>query len=600
MIREKQVLSRITVGIGPNTLFCSNNSIALTLQVPHYLLEEAILKGTGSETHIVCTQPRRISAISIASRVSEEFGEPDVGGLVGYSVRLETRSSRRTQLQYCTTGVLLRRLQSDPLLAGTSHIVVDEVHERSLETDFLLILVRHLLRERSDLKVILMSATVDAQLFSGYFGGAPIVEVPGRTFPCTVYHLEDVVKMTNYRIDSDSPYALEEAAEDAEVEVAVTGKAGEMDVQRVDMVDLASRSTDATFLDPSRYDRSVRRSVVLMDPWCINHELIEELLLLLEHRPEFRSVDGAVLLFLPSLASITALQSHLEDHAILGDDRRYLVIPLHGVLGAKDQRKAFDRAPRGVRKIVLATNIAETGITIPDVVFVVDCGFENAMSYNPATRVSGLRMVRISQASAKQRGGRAGRVQSGFVFRLFTQHCFETEMEEHTRPEMLRQPLEQLCLQVLDMGTVGHPWEFLSLALSPPSKASVDTAMNLLDEVGALVSNPATNTVALSPLGGMLAKLPLEPFIGRMIVYAAMFRCLTPIAVMAAATQSQSPFYRPRGRSVRFSLTLSSDVLSEHFSILLSLPLGHDLANQSLFPPFSHSDFCPPSLSLSL
>lgn len=202
-------------------------------QLPQFLLESMLASDMASETHIVCTQPRRISAQSIAARVSEEMAE-EVGGIVGYKVRLDSCMSRKTQLLYCTTGVLLRRLQSDPLLSGTSHLVVDEVHERSLESDFLLVLLLDVMIKRPDLRLVLMSATADATLFSRYFGNAPIVDVPGRTFPIEVLYVEDLVKLTGYRIDESSEYAVEDSYEVREVDVGVTGKSGERGTERLE------------------------------------------------------------------------------------------------------------------------------------------------------------------------------------------------------------------------------------------------------------------------------------------------------------------------------------------------------------------------------
>ncbi len=183
------------------------------------------------------------------------------------------------------------------------------------------------------------------------------------------------------------------------------------------------------------------------------------------------------------------------------------------------------------------------------------------MRYDPRSRISGLKTVRISRASSKQRAGRAGRVQAGFAFRLYTRHCFETEMEEQSRPEMLRQPLESLCLQILDMGWL--PEAFLSRALSPPSKQSVEASMAILKEVGAL------DGAQLSPLGRLLAQLPLEPFVGKMIVYAAVLRCLSPVSVMAAATMCQSPFHRPPGREAQADKAKREFAVkgSDHFAL---------------------------------
>ena len=224
-----------------------------------------------------------------------------------------------------------------------------------------------------------------------------------------------------------------------------------------------------------------------------------------------------------------------------------MLVPLHGVLASKDQRRAFDPAPAGSRKVVLSTNIAETGVTIGDVVFVIDAGFENSMRYDAGSRMSALKTVRISKASATQRAGRAGRVSPGFAFRLFTKKDFG-EMEEQARPEMQRLPLESVCLQILDTSS-WHPHALFARCISPPAPRSVDAALAVLHEAGALqkagggeIDNAAfeSGVFELSPLGRVMAQLPLEPFVARMLIFSGILRCLSPLSVVAAATMSQT------------------------------------------------------------
>ncbi|KAF8277725.1 hypothetical protein TcBrA4_0109430 [Trypanosoma cruzi] len=181
-----------------------------TTQIPQYLYEFMCESGMGGSANIVCTQPRRLAATSVALRVAEERDEA-VGGVVGYTIRLESCVSRRTQITYCTTGIVLRRLQVEKFLGSVSHIVVDEIHERGVDTDFLLILLRDLIQRRSDLKVVLMSATMDSELFARYFGGAPVISIQGRTYPVQHFHLEEIIPMVGYILEDGSPYANREA-----------------------------------------------------------------------------------------------------------------------------------------------------------------------------------------------------------------------------------------------------------------------------------------------------------------------------------------------------------------------------------------------------
>ena len=390
-------------------------------QVPQFLAEHLLL-GSNRPGSVICTQPRRISAISIANRVSVEMGDPprSTGGrnaMVGYQIRLESKMSPENVLFFCTTGILLRRLESDKHLDGVSFVVVDEVHERTMESDFLLIILKRLCAVRPDLKVILMSATVEADRFSSYFHHCPVISVPGRTFPVHVQYLEDVIESTSYVIEKDSPYALNSYRFRKEKgSVQVSGQHGS--TKRVNYEIFEDDTDDEDPYDPTRieskltissrqpseaqevkeemgYSRQTRKMLKRIDDKKINNDLILQLLdhiYAAQQESEKTSKEGdmspsqltekktqvpatgAILIFLPGMNEIRKLYDIVASHPVFGDPKKFLLIALHSTLSSEHQEKAFDIPPQGVRKIVFSTNIAETGITISDVTIVIDTG----------------------------------------------------------------------------------------------------------------------------------------------------------------------------------------------------------------------------------
>ncbi|XP_060072709.1 ATP-dependent RNA helicase DHX29-like isoform X2 [Ylistrum balloti] len=512
-------------------------------QIPQFLLEYFVSQGEGHKCNIVCTEPRRISATSLSHRVSQEMGEGALGrqdSLVGYQIRFESKCGPNSRLVYCTTGVLLRRLQTDPTLKEVSHIVVDEVHERSVQSDFLLIILRRLLSVRTDLKIILMSATLDSDKFSAYFHHCSVINIPGRTFPVAVYHVEDVIERTLYVLDDDSPYALrpEQLVKEEQANLAVTGKGGEQTHVDVYWTKENVSKIDRTDLCPKTYSLRTRNTVTRSNTDRINMELIVELLCYLEKSPEFSQVEGAVLIFMPGLADIQELYELLMADRNFTKSQRYQVIALHSILSSSDQNEAFRVPPPGIRKVVIATNIAETGITIPDVVFVIDTGKVKENRYMESSQMSALREVYISKANAKQRQGRAGRVREGFCFRMYTKERYQ-DMAPYTVPEIQRVPLEELCLHIMKCD-LGEPEHFLSEALDPPRPNVIARAMGMLHEVGACQEGSI-----LTPLGHHLAALPVHVRIGKVLLIGAIFGYLEPVAVIAAAMTTKSPFVAP-------------------------------------------------------
>lgn len=454
-----------------------------------------------------CTQPRRISALGLADRVSEERNSP-VGQEVGYIIRGESKTTPSTKITFVTTGVLLRRLQTSggssedvvASLADVSHVIIDEVHERSLDTDFLLVLLRDVLKKRKDLKLILMSATLDAGIFEDYFkanGKVGRVEISGRTYPVEDYYLDDVIQMTGFnagrgsRRDEDN---AETAGMDSDVAAAI---------QSIGM--------------------------------RINYDLITQTVREIDAELSHLQQEGGILIFMPGLVeigrSIDALRSIPNLH----------VLPLHASLQSAEQRRVFPHAPYGKRKVVVATNVAETSITIDDIVAVIDSGRVKETSYDPQNNIRKLEEVWASRAACKQRRGRAGRVQAGKCYKLYTRNAEMSKMMERPEPEIRRVPLEQLCLSVRAMG-IKEVGAFLASALTPPESLAVDGAMDLLGRMGALDGD------GLTALGRHLSMIPADLRCGKLMVYGAMFGCLDPCVTIAAILTVKSPFLSPQDK----------------------------------------------------
>uniref|UniRef100_A0A673N0X8 ATP-dependent RNA helicase DHX29 n=1 Tax=Sinocyclocheilus rhinocerous TaxID=307959 RepID=A0A673N0X8_9TELE len=533
-------------------------------QIPQFILEELLANGEAAQPcNVVVTQPRRISATSLASRVSL-CGKTS---LCGYQIRMENRSGDATRLLYCTTGVLLRKLQQDRLLSSLTHIIVDEVHERSVQSDFLLTILKEVVHKRSDLHLILMSATVDCQKFANYFNRCPVVTIPGRTFPVEVFHLEDIVEETGYVLEQDSEYSQKFVEEEEEVSINITQKGGKTLLHQ----ELIVRDSDPGWdLSPEldHFSNRTRHVLQYMNPNKINMDLILDLLEYLDKSPQFRDVDGAVLIFLPGLAHIQQLYDLLTTDKRFSSKDRYKLVALHSTLSSQDQSSAFTVPPPGVRKIVLSTNIAETGVTIPDVVFVIDTGKTKENRYHESSQVSSLVETFVSKASALQRQGRAGRVREGFCFRLYPKFRYNSFID-YSIPEILRVPLEELCLHIM-LSTnfkceYGSPEDFLCRALDAPQQQAVCNAVSLLRKIGACQQDSYT----LTPLGHHLATLPVNVKIGKMLIFGAIFGCLEPIATIAAAMSEKSPFVTPMSRKEEANLAKSALAVanSDHMTI---------------------------------
>ncbi|KAK0107054.1 hypothetical protein ONS95_003764 [Cadophora gregata] len=508
-------------------IVCGETGCGKSTQVPSFILEHQLSQGKPCK--IYCTEPRRISAISLARRVSEELGERknDLGtsrSLVGYAIRLESNTSKETRLVYATTGIVMRMLEGSNDLKDITHIVLDEVHERTIDSDFLLIVLRKLMARRRELKVVLMSATVDAERFSKYLDGAPVLTVPGRTFPVTVKYLEDAVELTGYTLDSTYQEKFKDLDDD-EIEPAEVGL------------------TEANKIENTKalrgYSGRTKNTIAQLDEYQIDFELVAQLLAKIAVDDHLQMFSKAILVFLPGIGEIRQLNDMLAGHPVFSAN--WYVYPLHSTIASEDQEAAFLVPPPGTRKIVLATNIAETGITIPDVTCVVDTGKHREMRFDERKQLSRLLETFISKANAKQRRGRAGRVQEGLCFHLFTKHRHDELMSDQQTPELLRLSLQDLAIRV-KICKLGGIEETLSQALDAPSSKNIRRAVDALIDVRAL-----TPGEDLTPLGIQLARLPLDVFLGKLVLLGSIFKCLDASITIAAILSSKSPFSAPFG-----------------------------------------------------
>lgn len=401
-----------------------------------------------------------------------------------------------------------------------------------------------------------MSATLDSKLFCGFFGGAPLIEVPGRTFPVSSYHLEDCLDATNHIVEEGSRYARRDySTPNDKATLWVTNKGGD---KRREVVDLQSQ-TDVTEVSDAYagYKMSTRRSMDRVNEEVINFDLLEDVLTLILCQPDANTTllppdgadlsTGSVLVFFPGLGEIRAMTERLQGNRQFRDGNRFEVIPMHSTLSSKDQRRAFLPPRKGCRKIILSTNICETSVTVPDVVCVIDTGRLREVRRNKRTSTSVLVTDWCSKASAKQRAGRAGRVQPGLCLKLFSSHTARSVMKAASEPELRRVPLEEVCLSILAGGFGRSSMHFLSKAPQPPEEASVKAAVEILEDVGAIEVNeeaPSSpkRVETLTPLGRHLAKLPVDVRLGKMLIFGTLFRCLDKVLTIAASLSSKSPF----------------------------------------------------------
>ncbi|KFA75470.1 hypothetical protein S40288_01240 [Stachybotrys chartarum IBT 40288] len=483
------------------TIISGETGSGKSTQSMQFILDDLYSRGHGGCANIIVTQPRRISALGLADRVADERCSR-VGEEVGYIIRGESRRSKDTRITFVTTGVLLRRLQTSggrvedvvASLADVSHVVIDEVHERSLDTDFLLNLLREVLKANKHmLKLILMSATLDAATFKHYFASEGLsvgtVEIAGRTFPVEEFYLDDVIRMTGFN----------------------------------------SEKTGFEFITDEDMGKIIQKLGSRL-----NYNLLLEAVKAIDFELGYEKKTGGILIFLPGVGEINQACRYLRSISSLH------VLPLHASLETREQKKVFASAPSGKRKVVVATNVAETSITIDDIVAVIDSGKVKETSFDPQNNMRKLEETWASRAACKQRRGRAGRVQEGRCYKLFTEKL-EQQMAERPEPEIRRVPLEQLCLSVRAMGIRDVGW-FLGRSPTAPAAPAIEGAMKLLRRMGALDGEE------LTAMGQQLAMLPADLRCGKLMVFGAIFGCLDDCVSMAAILSTKSPFISPQER----------------------------------------------------
>lgn len=464
-----------------------------TTQIPQYLHEEGYTKiemKDGDTKMVGCTQPRRVAAMSVASRVSQEMGTK-LGHAVGYSIRFEDCTSEGTVIKYMTDGMLLREILDDPMLGKYSVLIVDEAHERTLHTDILLTLLKDICRARLDFRLVISSATLDEQKFSRFFDNPPIFRIKGRLF-----HVQHRFMSNDQKIASSN------------------------------MID------------------ACLRTVIQI------------------HRSE---QPGDILVFLPGQEEIEELQKDLEVQLKrLGSRIRELLIrPIYANLPTEMQARVFDPTPAGARKVVLATNIAETSITIDGIVFVIDPGFCKQNRFSSKTGMETLAITRISKASADQRAGRAGRNRPGMCFRLYTREEYQTEFEENTQPEIQRLNLANVVLllktmRVKDVITFEY--------VDKPSKETLIFAIEQLTALGAL-----DKFGELTNLGRRMAEFPLDPKMSKSIIASESYGCSEEvISIMSMLSVNGSIFFKPKDKAVHAEASRKSffSVTGDHLMLL--------------------------------
>lgn len=550
-----------------------------TTQVPQLLLDEAIKSGSGAGCNIICTQPRRIAAISVAQRVSVERNQK-LGESIGYHVRFDKQLPEPGgSVTFCTTGILLEQLkhEADGIFDSASHLVIDEVHERDLNIDFLMIILKKAIKARKAAgkpvpKVVLMSATLDTDLFATYFNQSdepgviipcPSVSVPGRTFPVKENFLWPIMAELERAYGRPIPSHLDNRK-------CQDYLAAERAIQKYDTSE--SLAGEESVIDWKRKpvfkggnDSEVQTAAEEQAEALVPVPLVAATLAHICNTSD----DGAILVFLPGLAEILETQEILASRDVFGvdfrDTRKFKISTLHSTTSKEGQAAVFDTVPRGCRKIILSTNIAETSVTIPDVQYVIDSGKHREKRYDQLRRISKLQCTWISKSNSKQRAGRAGRVQNGNYYALFARERYEM-LRSVSLPELLRSDLQETCLATKMQSQDDSIAQFLAQAIEPPAPAAVRSAVDNLKALEALKDDEE-----LTPLGHLLSRLPVHPTLGKMIVLGVIFRCLDPLLILGAAAGERSLMLEPidaRARAREAHRVFNAGQKSDHIIML--------------------------------
>lgn len=497
------------------TVIKGDTGCGKSTQVPQFIIDDYVAQGKGHECNIVVAEPRRISAVSLAHRVAWERNEK-VGDVVGYHVRFDHATPQMGgSILYCTTGILLRRLEHDPTMEGVTHVIIDEAHERSLQTDMLLKYFKDMLKRNPRLKIVIMSASINAELFQRYFS-CPTVEVPGKTYPVKMHFMEDIPIL---------------------------------------------RQTQ-------RYSKNVEvqyEDIVKLIKWIT------------KEKP-----PGAILCFLPGWAEIKQMYNCLQEEGL----RDLFVISLHSKIPINQQQKVFDAPPGNMTKVILSTDIAETGITIKDISYVIDTAIKRQLEWNEEKFLSSLNFSWISQASICQRKGRAGRVKPGESYHLISRREYE-KLDPYPKPEILKIPLEEaIIISKTLKDEKAH--DFFSGLIESPSKAAIDHGLNNLRKLNLLDDNEQ-----LTSLGKRVSYFALQPKLSRAVILSCIFQCLDPVLSIATV------FSTAMGPNVSLDETTSANALykdqkqlyhktSDHIAILQYYD-SLQSKKQSLFDSFNDS-----------
>lgn len=478
-----------------------------TTQIPKMCLE----LGLGEKGLIGHTQPRRLAARSVAERIAEELGQK-IGETVGYQVRFTSEVGEHSAIKLMTDGILLAEIQNDKLLRRYSTLIIDEAHERSLNIDFILGYLKRILPQRPDLKVIITSATIDPERFARHFSPS---YVPGKGI--VDENLSDEEReIAEAILPDDAPPIIEVSGRTYPVEIRYRPLEG-----------------DELYLD----DEEVAED---RDPTEAILDAIKEL---------SKEAPGDILIFFSGEREIRDAKDAIEAMVAKSPRLNYEVLPLYARLSLAEQHRVF--SPGSRPRIVLATNVAETSLTVPGIKYVIDTGTARISRYSARTKVQRLPIERISQASANQRSGRCGRVSDGIAIRLYSEEDFNSR-PEFTDPEILRTNLAAVILQMIAIGVVREPGDISRFPfVQPPASRAINDGVNLLRELGALTERTrrkgrgGNNSATLTAIGRAMAAFPVDPRLARMIIEGGRRNCAKEMMVLAAALTIQDPRERP-------------------------------------------------------
>ena len=478
-----------------------------TTQIPKMCLD----LGLGEKGLIGHTQPRRLAARSVAERIAEELGQK-IGETVGYQVRFTSEVGEHSAIKLMTDGILLAEIQNDKLLRRYSTLIIDEAHERSLNIDFILGYLKRILPQRPDLKVIITSATIDPERFARHFSPS---YVPGKGIVDENLSAEER-EIAEAILPDDAPPIIEVSGRTYPVEIRYRPLEG-----------------DELYLD----DEEVAED---RDPTDAILDAVKEL---------SKEAPGDILIFFSGEREIRDAKDAIEAMVLKSPRLNYEVLPLYARLSLAEQHRVF--SPGSRPRIVLATNVAETSLTVPGIKYVIDTGTARISRYSARTKVQRLPIERISQASANQRSGRCGRVSDGIAIRLYSEEDF-TSRPEFTDPEILRTNLAAVILQMIAIGVVREPGDISRFPfVQPPASRAINDGVNLLRELGALTERTrrkgrgGNNSATLTAIGRAMAAFPVDPRLARMIIEGGRRGCAKEMMVLAAALTIQDPRERP-------------------------------------------------------